>query len=198
MDEKRGRVITVAEMLEVDAVLARYVVRPEHPGVLREAATAEQRAAHAVRLAAYEAASAVVDRAARHARFSAGLARNVNLIKPEMATYREAMRTERGRAYVAAVEALRKERLEPDAVNARLAALAQEHDVAAIQAEEQARHAELVGEPTAIRAWYRMPLSYLPGWADGERPEAEQRGAVDPLDVALFLRVGILYDADEA
>jgi len=44
-----------------------------------------------------------------------------------------------------------------------------------------------------------VPLSYLPGWGDAEgAAEEDRRGVVDPLDIAALLRLGILYDPEDA
>jgi len=62
----------------------------------------------------------------------------------------------------------------------------------------QDRQKELLDADAGVTL-YRMPVTQIPGWNDAEDlPEEQRNGVVDPVDLAVLLDAGVLYDpADE-
>ena len=188
--------VTTKDVLEMDGLLSKYVVRPQRPQL---PPTHPQ---YAAQMADYEQhrAEDVVGRVARCARFSAGLGRNINLMQAELKLYNETLRgaqTEKIDAYQKAAQAVQAQNLPAEEQAARLTALAEEHKLGELNQTIQSRREELLVEETGIARWYRIPLTALPGWGDPDNtPETDRRGVIDPLDIAYLLQKGLLYDSE--
>ena len=181
-NERGAGMVTNKQVLELDMVLGKYVGSSNGMMPPQEA---ERRAARTARVS-------------RFAKFSYGLARNIGIIRPAVQAYQEAMRLDEVEAYQGAVKALQSEKLEGEEFEKRLTELNKEHDVDGLNKKLQDRQKELLDADAGVTL-YRMPVTQIPGWNDAEDlPEEQRNGVVDPVDLAVLLDAGVLYDpADE-
>jgi len=145
----------------------------------------------------------ILNRVRKYTKFSLGIARNLNIIRPILVTLRDTLKNEKLEVYQKAFDELVKEGLEAKEMEARTAKLKKEHDADALVEENNQRYAELM-EEDAVRddgepvRFYRIAISQLPGWNDSDDSAENSRGGVvGPLDMSKLLEHGILYEPEE-
>ncbi|MDD5542864.1 MAG: hypothetical protein PHX83_06785 [Acidobacteriia bacterium] len=152
-----------------------------------------------------KAAVDTVDRVRRYTRYATGIARNQTIVDRVVESANKAMKSEKLEAYQKAHQALVAEKLEPEELGKRSAALRAEHDADALVAELNRRHAELMAsevladDGVSPLKLYRILVTDLPGWNDApETPYEDRGGLVSPADIKFLFSIGVLYDPSDA
>lgn len=151
------------------------------------------------------AALALADRVSAYTRFAYALGRNDRIVDGVLGALQKLLKNEKLEAYQKAHAALVAEKLEPEEMAKREAALKEEHDFENMVTEHNRRFMEIMDSEVFADdgktplSLYRINVADLPGWNDKpDTAERDRNGLLSMGDLRYLDELGVLYNPADA